>query len=50
MGRFEVVEYLVTKDAAVNAKDTYGQTPLMDAAGNGNLEVVKFLKLHGAKE
>jgi len=43
MNYLDVVKYLVTKGADVNAMSKDDITPLMDAASKGNLEVVEFL-------
>ncbi len=45
-----MVKYLVEeKNADVNAKDNYGNTPLHWAAGRGHLPVVRYLIEKGAK-
>jgi len=47
-GSPEVAEYLISQGADVNAQDGGGNTPLMDAIANHNLECVKILLSHGA--
>lgn len=42
------VKMLLAKGADVNAKDSEGKTPLMNAAYYGRKEIVKFLLEHGA--
>ena len=42
------VRLLIEKGADVNAKNLIGDTPLMNAAGHGNLEVMKMLLAKGA--
>jgi ankyrin repeat protein len=42
------VRLLIEKGADVNAKNLIGDTPLMNAAGHGNLEVMKILLAKGA--
>lgn len=39
----ENILYFIERGADVNAKDNYGRTPLHHAAGNPNIEVVKYL-------
>lgn len=39
----EAVKALLAKGASVNAKSSYGQTPLFFAADRGNLEIAKIL-------
>jgi ankyrin repeat protein len=48
LGNQRVLELLIEKGAAVNAKDEFGDTPLKKA--KGQVEIVKILKKHGAKE
>jgi ankyrin repeat protein/CHAT domain-containing protein len=42
-GALDTVEYLLSKGAAVDAKTTWGDTPLMFAAENGHLDTVLAL-------
>jgi len=45
----EVLEYLISQGADVNARDDYGSTPLhMAAQYNPNVEVLKYLISQGA--
>ncbi|GFV23098.1 putative ankyrin repeat protein RF_0381 [Trichonephila clavipes] len=44
----DIVKYLVSKDADINAKDKYGRTPLHFAVKSGNLDIVKYLIKNGA--
>ena len=44
----EVVEILVSRGASVNSRDCYNHTPLMEAAGVDNMEVLKYLVEQGA--
>lgn len=43
-----MVEKLVENGADVNAVTKYLETPLMEAASSGNLELVKYLVAKGA--
>lgn len=45
---FEVVKYLIEKDASVNAKDLGSKTALFYAIENENLDLVKYLIDHKA--
>ena len=47
-GHFEIVEFLLTKGALVDAKAPNGQTPLMLAAGQGHAACVRILIDSGA--
>ena len=44
----EIVEILVSRGASVNSRDCYNHTPLMEAAGVENLEVLKYLVDRGS--
>lgn len=46
-GHLNVVEFLVSKGANVNARNSSGVTPLYLAKGFGRKEVVEFLTKHG---
>lgn len=46
--KIKVVELLIERKVNVNKTDTYGRTPLIMAAMNGNLECVKKLLTAGA--
>jgi ankyrin repeat protein len=48
LGDLREVQRLVKEGADVNSKDIYGGTPLMIAAGTGNLEIVRLLLDNGA--
>ncbi len=49
-GNLQVVNFLLEHKANVNAKSkSFGDTPLMGAAGGGYLKVVKTLLYHGAQ-
>ena len=43
----EAISCLVFKGADVNGKDGIGDTPLIFASANGNLEIVKYLVAKG---
>ncbi len=47
-GKKDVVSLLIEKGADINAKTKEGSTPLMMASLNGHIEIIKFLKEHGA--
>lgn len=47
-GQAEIVEYLISHGASVNAKDKYGITPLLSAVFEGHTAVVKLLLAKGA--
>ena len=46
--RLKKVKYLVRLGADVNAKDNWGETVLMNATRDGNLDMVKYLAKNGA--
>jgi ankyrin repeat protein len=39
---------LISKKANINIKGADGRAPLHEAIANGNIDIVKFLKSHGA--
>jgi len=43
-----ITQYLVESGANVNCKDNFGNTPLHDAASNGDVEMMEYLIAHGA--
>ena len=47
-GSIETIDLLISRGIDVNMKDSYGTTPLQDAAKNGKKEVVEFLLSKGA--
>lgn len=47
-GHFDIVKYLISKNAKVNAVTWTQSTSLRAACYDGNLEVVKYLIEHGA--
>jgi uncharacterized protein len=49
-GRTDIAEYLIGKQAALDAKAPNGRTALMLAARNGHMDVVKLLVAAGANE
>jgi ankyrin repeat protein len=49
-GDLDVVEMFLDQGAEVNAKNKKGETPLTWAARQGNEEVARLLRQHGAKE
>jgi ankyrin repeat protein len=48
-GHREIVELLLERGAAVNARNSSGATPLHDAALAGRLAVIEILLRHGAE-
>ncbi len=48
-GNSELIEYLASKKASVNARSAFGATPLMHAVSNSHPEAVKMLVSLGAK-
>ena len=42
-GNREIVGLLLNNGEDIDARDSYGKTPLMWAAGNGHLDIVKFI-------
>ncbi|KAK2187015.1 hypothetical protein NP493_180g01024 [Ridgeia piscesae] len=49
-GQKEVIEFLITKGADVNANDRYGISPLLSAIYEGHTECVKILLQKGANK
>jgi ankyrin repeat protein len=49
LGDAKEVARLVNAGTPVDARDSLGSTPLLDAAWTGNLEIVRFLLAHGAQ-
>uniref|UniRef100_A0A3B3ZD15 Uncharacterized protein n=1 Tax=Periophthalmus magnuspinnatus TaxID=409849 RepID=A0A3B3ZD15_9GOBI len=49
-GHAEVVEYLISKGADVNAPDKHGITPLLAACYEGHVSCVKILVAKGANK
>lgn len=47
-GNLEEVARLIAQGVAVDARDSLGSTPLIDAAWTGNAEICQFLIEHGA--
>lgn len=47
--QFENVKLLLSLGADINAKDVAGDTPIEIAAQRGNLEVLKYLRVKGAR-
>ncbi|XP_005094277.1 myotrophin [Aplysia californica] len=47
-GQTEVINYLISKGALVNAPDKYGITPLLSAIFEGHTDCVKLLLEKGA--
>jgi glutaminase len=45
-GHYRVVEYLLLKDAKIDAKDRWGNSPLDDALRNQHQEVVAIIRKH----
>jgi ankyrin repeat protein len=50
MGNLEVAKLLLEKGADINAKNLSDETALRKAHASHQLEMVNFLKSHGAKE
>ena len=48
MGHNEIVQYLVSMGAKIEARDTQMRTPLLKAADTGHLECLKTLLAQGA--
>jgi ankyrin repeat protein len=49
-GKIEIAQLLLDQGAKVNAKDVFGITPLRSASLNGDWNMVKLLRGHGASE
>ncbi|KAL5006401.1 hypothetical protein ScPMuIL_015207 [Solemya velum] len=49
-GQAEVIEYLVSRGADVNAEDKHGITPLLAAVFEGHTDCVRILLAKGAKK
>ena len=47
-GHKELVEFLLSRGADVNARAIYGTTPLFQAYRRGNVEIARILLRHGA--
>lgn len=47
-GDYSGVDYILSRGANVNAKDSYGWTPLMNAASAGRIDIAKLLLANGA--
>jgi len=47
-GHIDIVKYLISNGADVNATDQYLNTPLHDAARSGNIQIIKLLLDSGA--
>ena len=43
-----MVRYLLAREADVNARASYGRTPLHNAAGRDSVEIGRLLLEHGA--
>ncbi|MCQ2591011.1 MAG: ankyrin repeat domain-containing protein, partial [Treponema sp.] len=43
-----VLEYLISKGAKIESKDSYGNTALMSAIGNWNVDAILLLEKHNA--
>ncbi|PMD52361.1 ankyrin, partial [Hyaloscypha bicolor E] len=48
IGHAEMVDFLLSKGARINAQDVHGATPLHMAISNSHLAVVKLLVQSGA--
>ncbi|KAK0510123.1 hypothetical protein JMJ35_007517 [Cladonia borealis] len=48
LGHIEMVKFLLSRDAQIEAKDESGTTPLMTAASLGKVDIMKELVLQGA--
>jgi len=48
-GQMDIVEYLITNGADVNAENIKGEAPLQFAADNGHKEIVELLIANGAE-
>ena len=48
-GHYEIVKFLIDKEAELNAKDQHDSTALIYASRNGHFEIVKYLVENGAE-
>ena len=46
----DIVEFLLSKRADVNAKDSSGKTPIAIALSKGKADIVQVLRKYGARE
>ena len=49
-GQLSIVQYLISKGANIEAKNTSGMTPLHDASSWSKIDVIKFLISKGANK
>ena len=50
LGKLPIVEYLISKDANIEAKDNLGNTPLHYASEHIHTDIVKYLVSKGANK